>query len=206
MSEIYKIITIGNNGIGKTCIYNRFVDNFYDQSFPSTIGVDFRVKTIKSNDKEYKLQMWDLAGLDKFKIIIRPYFRDAHGVILVYDITNKDSFNELSRWIDELSNFYNLNDKKNSPIIILVGNKYDLNNSREVSSEEAKQFVEKHLIDGYIECSAKNNYQISELFDILLDKLSKKNEQYSDNIIRLPDKLNINNENTKCMNQCCNII
>ena len=130
---LFKILLIGDSAVGKSSILLRFSDNIFTESFLPTIGVDFKIKTLEFQGKNAKLQIWDTAGQERFKTITSTYYKGSHGIILVYDITDMESFNKLGDWLIEV--------EKNAPnnvYKILVGNKADLNDQRVVSYDQGK--------------------------------------------------------------------
>ncbi len=177
MSKVFKVITIGDAGTGKTSIAYRFVNKEFDETIPSTIGVEFYTKSMTIDDKEYKCQIWDLAGMDKYRSIIRAYYNNVNGIILVYNIANGRSFHNLESWIVEISQYYNLEDLAHRPPIILVGNKCDLEYQRVVTKEYVLKFAEKYCIYDMIECSAKSGYNVDKIFDILSYKIVDRVEK-----------------------------
>jgi Ras-related protein Rab-1A len=178
---LYKILLIGNSSVGKSSIFNRYVDNCYSDLSVSTIGVDFKIKTLKINNKIIKLQIWDTNGQERFKAITNSYYRNSHGIIVVFDITDRKSFTGLRNWLNDADR-YSENTCK-----ILVGNKSDLNDNREVTYEEAKEFADaKELI--YIEVSAKKTINIDSIFETLTTDLVKNTVNHT-----LSNKKNIPN-------------
>ena len=149
--------------MGKSSVLLRFADNTYTESFISTIGVDFvsaiqKIKTLEIDTKIFKLQIWDTAGQEKFRTITSSYYRGAHGIIVVFDLTNRDSFMNVTNWVNEISKY--ASDSVNK---LLVGNKSDLGGSRVVTTEEAKELADS-LGVAYIETSAKNAVGVEETF------------------------------------------
>ena len=141
----------------------RFADNTYTESFISTIGVDFvrtnqKIKTVDIDRKIFKLQIWDTAGQEKFRTITSSYYRGAHGIIIVFDLTNKDSFLNVSNWMNEITKYASDNVNK-----LLIGNKSDLADRRVVTTEEAKELADS-LGVSYIETSAKTSTGVEESF------------------------------------------
>lgn len=152
-----KCIIIGDGRVGKSSITKRLVENSFDENLQSTIGIDYEFATLNINNKDVKLSIWDTAGQEKFKSISRAYYRQSSCVLLVFDLTNKDSFNHISSWLNDVNSLCS------NPSIILVGNKSDLNNDRTVSTEEAQSYAETNKIP-YIETSAKDGTNITEAF------------------------------------------
>ncbi|KAJ5070773.1 small rab-related gtpase [Anaeramoeba ignava] len=132
---LFKIVLVGDTGVGKTSLLSRYTDGKFSDSYVSTIGVDFRTKTIGLDGKNMKLQIWDLAGSERFINVTRVYYRGASGVILLYDIANQNSFDNLKFWIQEIQE--KAEDEVN---IILVGTKSDLVSKRVIDTETGKVF------------------------------------------------------------------
>lgn len=155
---LFKILLVGESGIGKSCLLLRFADDSFTDVFISTIGVDFKIKTVDINSKCVKLQIWDTAGQERFRTITTTYYRGAHGVILCYDITDKASFNKLANWLGEIQKF-----AKEDVVILVVGTKLDLAERREVSTQEGQDFANKYGMK-FLETSAKTNAGVTEAF------------------------------------------
>ena len=154
-------IIIGNPNVGKTNIVYRFVNGEFISDYQNTITVDFSTKKVKIDNKILKLQIWDTGGSEKFSSIRQPYYKNAACAIIVYDITNEESFKSIDKWIEECDYCYN-----NNLIIALVGNKSDLSKDRKVSEEDGKKLKErynKYNIEFY-ESSALNGYNIGNIF------------------------------------------
>lgn len=156
---LFKIIIIGDSGIGKSAILFRFADDLYNNNYISTIGVDFKIKTIFVNGKMIKLQIWDTAGQERFRTITTSYYRGAHMIFMCYDITDRQSFQNLEMWLHEVKKYASLGVR-----IVICGTKMDLGSKREVSHEEANLYANKHGYDFY-ETSAKDNKNVDELFE-----------------------------------------
>ncbi|KAI0563020.1 ras-related protein Rab-13 [Gracilaria domingensis] len=156
---LYKLLLIGDSGVGKSCILTRFADSIYEDSQTSTIGVDFKIRTIGIDGKRVKLQIWDSAGQERFRTIAAAYYRGAHGVGIVFDITDEKSFQSVENsWIEEIEN------NTISPVrTLLIGNKCDLENEREVNRDEAEALAKKYSMS-YIETSAKTAENVFEAF------------------------------------------
>jgi len=170
---IFKILIIGDGTSGKSSILNRYTDNTFNTNYTSTIGVDFKTKIVKINDKTVKLQIWDTAGQERFKAVTTVYYRGINGILLVYDVTSRISFNNIDRWIDEIIKY-----APPDVLILLIGNKSDFA-ERQVSIEEGiEKAKELNLL--FIETSAKDNINIEKAFEIIAEKLSivhKNSEQ-----------------------------
>ena len=155
---LYKILLIGDSSVGKTSVLLRYVDDFYNPEFQTTIGVDFEISTLELDGKVVKLQLWDTAGQDRFRNIVASYYRGAQGIVLMYDITNSTSFNNIKKWFEESQNYLQSSTPK-----LLVGNKSDLDSQRAVAQEDALQLAESLNMD-FIETSAKTSSGVKEAF------------------------------------------
>ncbi|KAL6122738.1 hypothetical protein NUSPORA_00269 [Nucleospora cyclopteri] len=169
---LFKIILIGDSGVGKTCLMQRYTDNIYKENNSATIGVDFKIKTINIDNKKVKLQVWDTAGQERFKSIVNNYYRGANGVFIVFDMTNKDSFIHSSRWLKE---FEEKRSRTNAEIILL-GNKVDEKDKIKISRTEIKNFCREHNLkmSNFYEVSAKTDYQVEEAFVNMTKTLIKR--------------------------------
>ena len=165
----YKIVVLGDINVGKTSILSRFRYGSFDQSYMPTLGIDFFTKNLFYEDKTIRLILWDTAGQERFRSLIPSYLKNADCIIIVYDITNKDSFNSLSHW---------LNDAKNNTIegtiFVICGNKIDLKEKRVVTNEEIDEYIKKENLL-YVECSAQNGEGIKELFNLIAKNLGESN-------------------------------
>jgi Ras-related protein Rab-8A len=163
-----KLLMIGDSSVGKTSILNKYVTNKFTDEFTTTIGIDFHIKRIAVNNKIVKLQLWDTAGQERFRSVTIGYFRGAQGALVVYDITNRESFKNIKKWMEDIDkNCYN------GIIIFLVGNKIDEIQNRKVSTEEGEELGKKYNIN-YFECSAKTGKNIEELYFNIATIISKK--------------------------------
>ena len=200
----YKIIFLGDQGTGKSCILNRFVEDKFDDNYQATIGLDFQSKNVKIDNQDVHLLLYDTAGQEKFRSLIPMYTRDANIIILVYDITRKESFNHIPDWINGLTNV-----NFDNVIFALVGNKIDLDDKREVNKDEGiKLAQEKKCI--FEEVSAKTAENFSELFyKQLFDEIVNKfkpgvngndNEINNEEKIKIDDNKNKKQERKKCCN------
>ena len=164
---LFKLLLIGNSSVGKSSLLFRFVENVWDDSFVPTIGVDFKLKTLEVNGKKVKLQIWDTAGQERFKNITASYYRGGNGVLVVYDITERESFDNLTSWLIEIEKNANKNVYK-----LLIGNKCDLEDKRKVTYQEGKDFAESNGMK-FIETSAKDNTKVQEAFELLTSEIMK---------------------------------
>ena len=153
-----QLLLIGDSGVGKSCLLLRFADDTYTESYISTIGVDFKIRTVDLDSKVIKLQIWDTAGQERFRTITSSYYRGAHGIIVTYDVTDQESFNNVKQWLNEIDRYVNEHVNK-----LLVGNKCDLEDKRVVDKATAQAFAEEIGVQ-YIETSAKNATNVEEAF------------------------------------------
>jgi len=156
---VFKVIFLGDTCTGKTAILNKYINHHFPISFSSTIGVDFFIKTLDYNDINYKLHIWDTAGQEKFASIVRTYYKGAAIAVMVYDVTDRKTFQNIENWIDL---FYS-NSNTDKPILI-VGNKTDLEYKRQVSYKEGVELSERYEAN-FIEVSAKDGTNIDKIFD-----------------------------------------
>ena len=165
---IFKYIIAGDSGVGKTCMIYYYLYNKVKQNSTQTIGVDYSSKTLIINNQKIKLQIWDTAGQDKFRSVSKSYYRGAIGIIIVYDITSKESFLHIKSWISEVK----LSAREEASFII-IGNKNDLKDQREVSYEEAKKFSDDNNFI-FLETSSITGENISEVFLKLSENILNK--------------------------------
>ncbi|KRX00929.1 P-loop containing nucleoside triphosphate hydrolase [Pseudocohnilembus persalinus] len=198
---LFKLLLIGNSGVGKSCMLMRYAENSFTSNFYNTIGVDFKIKTIPIENKQIKLQIWDTAGQDRFKTITCSYYRGAHGIIIVYDVTDRDSFDSVRNWMSEIEKYAQENVTK-----LIVGNKCDMDDSRKVKYEEGQELARQYNIN-YIETSAKNANNIEIAFkDIaktVLDRVScsqGNNSQAPQKNLKLGNTQQISQKKTR---GCC---
>ena len=154
----YKLIFLGDQSVGKSCILNRFLNDTFIEDYQATIGLDFQSKNVQIDNQDIHLLLYDTAGQEKFRSLIPMYTRDANIILLVYDISNRDSFINLSQWLKDLTNV-NLDEV----ILCIVGNKNDLVEKRTVNTEEGQKFAEEHDFI-FQEISAKTGDGFSDLF------------------------------------------
>jgi len=165
---VFKLVLIGDSGVGKSCLLLRFADDTYTESHISTIGVDFKIRTIQLDGKTIKLQIWDTAGQERFRTITSSYYRGAHGIIVVYDTTDSDTFEHVKTWLHEIDRYASENVNK-----LLVGNKSDLTSKRQVETEAAKEFASSVTIP-FLETSAKNATNVEDAFMTMASEIKKR--------------------------------
>ncbi|KAL1404022.1 hypothetical protein pipiens_001736 [Culex pipiens pipiens] len=157
-SYIFKYIIIGDMGVGKSCLLHQFTEKKFMASCPHTIGVEFGTRIIEVDKQKIKLQIWDTAGQERFRAVTRSYYRGAAGALMVYDITRRSTYNHLSSWLTDTRNLTNP-----STVIFLIGNKSDLESTREVTYEEAKKFADENGLM-FAEASAMTGQNVEEAF------------------------------------------
>lgn len=162
---LFKYIIIGDTGVGKSCLLLQFTDKRFQPVHDLTIGVEFGARMVTIDTKQIKLQIWDTAGQESFRSITRSYYRGAAGALLVYDITRRDTFGHLSRWLDEARQH-----SQSNMVIMLIGNKSDLEHRRAVSTEEGEKFAEENGLI-FMETSAKTALNVEQAFINTADKI-----------------------------------
>ncbi|XP_056592832.1 ras-related protein Rab-6A isoform X2 [Triplophysa dalaica] len=154
----FKLVFLGEQSVGKTSLITRFMYDSFDNTYQATIGIDFLSKTMYLEDRTIRLQLWDTAGQERFRSLIPSYIRDSAAAVVVYDITNVNSFQQTTKWIDDVRT-----ERGGDVIIMLVGNKTDLADKRQVAIEEGERKA-KELNVMFIETSAKAGYNVKQLF------------------------------------------
>ena len=194
---LFKLLLIGDSGVGKTCILFRFSDDAFTSTFISTIGIDFKLKTIELNGKIVKLQIWDTAGQERFHTITTSYYRGALGVMMVYDITDKKSFDDITNWLRAIQEHANPNVEK-----MIIGNKCDMEDRRVIPKEKGEA-VAKENDSLFLETSAKGNINIEEAFIQLAARILQKTMLEADSL-EPTHTLPVNNVvNTQKGLKCC---
>ena len=193
-------MTLGDTLVGKSSIVLRFSDNRFDDNQLATIGIDYKTKYIKVKDASVKVLLWDTAGQEKFRNIARQYYKGANGVLLIYDVCDRKSYERIGFWMDELKQ----NNEIEQLYIILVGNKIDLEEKRVVTREEAEKYAEDNNIN-YLEVSAKTGEGILDLFNEVtkgtMDKVFNDQDNNEDKE-KIKTYLDTNN-NRKRKKKCC---
>eukprot|EP00392_Amoebophrya_sp_AT5.2_P004677 g4685.t1 len=164
--HLFKLVLIGDSGVGKSCLLLRFADDQFTESYITTIGVDFRFKTISVGGKTVKLQIWDTAGQERFRTITSAYYRGADGIVIVYDSSDRDSFNNVNSWVEEVSKYASA-----STSMVLVANKSDVTPAA-VPPDEGLQKA-RQLGLGFVETSAKSGQGVEDAFNLMSDNLIK---------------------------------
>ncbi|MBN3288518.1 RAB3B protein, partial [Polyodon spathula] len=165
---MFKLLIIGNSSVGKTSFLFRYADDSFSNSFVSTVGIDFKVKTVYRNDKRVKLQIWDTAGQERYRTITTAYYRGAMGFILMYDICNEESFNAVQDWATQIKTY-----SWDNAQVILVGNKCDMEDERLVPAEKGRCLADQLGFE-YFEASARENINVKQVFERLVDIICVK--------------------------------
>ena len=196
---LFKLILIGDSYVGKSNILLKYLKNQFNENSKTTIGVEFGTKNIIINNKRIKIQIWDTAGQERYRSITSAYYKGAKGALIVYDITRKNTFDNIDKWITDLK----LNGDKNICIIIL-GNKYDLIDKREINKNDGIKKAEMYKT-AFLETSALNGDNISKAFDELIEQIVINNKNiFQDNNKNEIDKgVNLNDEKNNNKKKCC---
>ena len=203
--QLYKIIIIGDSGVGKSNILGRYLTNTFKQDTKSTVGVEFGSKKVTVNDVNIKLQIWDTAGQERYRAITSAYYKGSKGCFIVYDITSTQTFEDVEKWYEEINKS---GDKGIS--IVLVGNKCDLEDERKVTIEMGEEKA-KNLNCPFFETSALNNTQIEKIFQVISEDIysKNKNEKKDDeddddyDIVQEEKNININTDTKPPQKTCC---
>ena len=191
----FKILTIGESGVGKTCILRRFVEDKFLKNHLATIGIDFRTKNIIVDGVQVKLKIWDTAGQERFRNITNQYYKGADGIILVYDVTDRTSFEKIREWMNQIKQ----NTTEDEIGLVLLGNKCDAE-PRDVSENDGIE-LGKELGIQYFESSAMNNINISESFNYLAKQILSKKK--IDTPTKVSNNKNLNTPQKKKKEGCC---
>lgn len=172
---LFKLLLIGDSGVGKTCVLFRFSEDAFNSTFISTIGIDFKIRTIDLDGKKIKLQIWDTAGQERFRTITTAYYRGAMGIMLVYDITNEKSFDNIRNWIRNIEEHAAADVEK-----MVLGNKCDMNDKRQVSCDRGEGLAREYNVK-FMETSAKTSINVEEAFISLARDIKKKMDKRLEN-------------------------
>ncbi len=194
---VYKVLLLGDSTVGKTCFLLRYCDKTFQDAHLSTIGLDYRVKTMTlKNKKNIKLQIWDTAGQDRFRAITKNYYKGANGIILIYDVTNLQTYENVKNWITQIREETNPN-----VVIYLAGNKIDIpEEERVVKTEEGKEIANEYKLQ-FKETSAKDGINVNEVFQELVEKIDEVNSKLE---VSKPEPKNIlYSPGKKKKSSCC---
>ena len=173
---IYKVLLLGDSTVGKTCFLIKYTDKTFQDVHMATIGLDYRLKnmTLKSG-KNVKLQIWDTAGQDRFRAITKNYYKGANGIILIYDVTNPQTFDNVKGWISQIREEANQN-----VLIYIVGNKIDMKEERKIKTEDGEKLAGDYGFP-FVETSAKEGININETFEDLVEKIDSVYSKFETN-------------------------
>ena len=194
--HLFKLLIIGESGVGKTCLLLRFTDDSFTNNHLTTIGIDFKLKIINLEEKQIKLQIWDTAGQERFRTITKTYYKGAHGIILTYDVTDENSFKNIRNWVKQIEQNAQSNVCK-----VLVGNKCD-REDRKISYEEGAKLANEFKMQ-FFETSAKSKYNVSETFTYLTKEILNNSDTKPTSEV---SNININrngNDGKKDKKKCC---
>ena len=169
---LLKYVIIGDSGVGKSNILLRYINNSFSEEFKTTVGVEFGAKNIEMNNNIYRIQIWDTAGQENFRSIARAYYKNCVCACIVYDIANRPSFESIQSWIDDCTK-----QSSKSVLLVLIGNKNDLEDKREVKYEEGEKFAKSHNMI-FLETSAKTGNNVNDIF---LKSVRQINQNIIDN-------------------------
>lgn len=197
---LFKLLLIGDSGVGKTSILFRFSDDAFTPTFISTIGIDFKIKTIELRGKKIKLQIWDTAGQERFHTITTSYYRGAMGIMLVYDITNAKSFDNIQKWLRNIDEHANEDVEK-----MIVGNKCDMEDRRIIPKERGEAVAREHGVR-FMETSAYSNINVEKAFldlarAILDNQTADQEKQDSQDRVNIAQR----EQRSTLTSKCCNI-
>lgn len=188
---IVKLMLIGDSGAGKTSLLMKYAVDTFSPTYISTIGIDFKIKHITINNSRVKLQIWDTAGQERFRTITTAYYRGSQGVAVIYDVTDRESFTNVERWLGEIDKHAPINITK-----VLIGNKSDMIDRRVISTKEGQELAKKHNIK-FFETSAKEGTNVNNAFDTLAHVAYSVLKARDDpNIVIIPP--NVNPKRSKC--------
>lgn len=197
--KLFRYIIVGDMAVGKSCILLQFTDNKFRVQHELTIGVEFGAKTIELNNKTIKIQIWDTAGQEQFQAITRTYYKGAIGALLVYDITRRDTFTHVTKWLEEVKS----NSSKHI-CVILIGNKKDLEDKRQVTYEEGESFARENGLM-FLETSAKTAFNVVEAFNLSAQAILNNIEKTGVDPTENKNKMKIENKTQEPVKKggCC---
>ena len=194
--KLISLITLGETSVGKTSLISKYVDNIFENSVISTVGIDFKLKHLNKYGTNLSIKIWDTAGQERFNSIQSYFYKNIDGILLTFDLTNIISFEQLTKWYEQVKNV-----SPEGCTVVLIGNKIDLYDEIKISDEKANNFAKKHSIK-YFPISCKSGYNVNEVFDyIIFEILSNQKETKNDNHIIIPKKMK--DPKSKKLLQCC---
>ncbi|XP_029349997.1 ras-related protein Rab-15-like [Echeneis naucrates] len=174
---LFRLLMLGDSGVGKTCMLRRFTESEFDPSHISTIGVDFKMKTLEIDGTKVRVQIWDTAGQERYQTITKQYYRRAQGIIFVYDITNKPSFQHIAKWASDVDEY-----SPDKVQRILVGNKSDEEPRRQVTKDQGSKLAETYEME-FFETSASTSSNISESFTRVAELVLQAHKRDVDSLL-----------------------
>lgn len=192
--HLFKLLIIGESGVGKTCLLLQFTEGSFTSNHLTTIGIDFKIKIINLEEKQIKLQIWDTAGQERFRTITKTYYKGAHGIILTYDVTDENSFKNIRNWVKQIEQNAQTNVCK-----VLVGNKCD-RDDRKISYDDGAKLASEFKMQ-FFETSAKSNYNVNETFTFLTKEIlsvSDPNKKDTNNVVEIRKNDDKNKKEKKC--------
>ena len=192
----FKIIIIGDQGVGKSCLSIKASRNYFEDFYSPTVGFEFVSFNVRIEDKNIKLQIWDTCGQEVYRSLISSFYRSASLAIMVYSIDNDDSFNNIEKWLNDVKTQSNPNIK-----IFLIGNKADLEDKRKVSREAGEKFLKDHKLTYFIETSAKTGFNVQNVFIQAAKELYLSHEEIKNRVTRPGSLMNlpVNNETSNVL-------
>ncbi|XP_046836857.1 ras-related protein Rab-37-like isoform X2 [Vespa crabro] len=195
----FKVMLLGDSGVGKTCLLTRFRDGrFLSGNYITTVGIDFRNKIVTVDETRVKLQIWDTAGQERFRSVTHAYYRDAHALLLLYDVTNKTSFDNIRAWLSEIREHAN-----EDVVIMLLGNKSDCGQERMVKTEDGERLAQEYKVP-FMETSAKTGLNVELAFLAVARELkARKSSDPDDTKFNVQDYVRQQSKRSSCFNSNC---
>ncbi|XP_068574378.1 ras-related protein Rab-26-like isoform X1 [Cebidichthys violaceus] len=189
----FKVMLVGDSGVGKTCLLVRFKDGaFLAGSFISTVGIDFRNKVLNIDGVKVKLQIWDTAGQERFRSVTHAYYRDAHALLLLYDVTNKTSFDNIQAWLTEIHEY-----AQQDVVLMLLGNKADATHERVVKREDGERLAKEFGVP-FMETSARSGLNVELAFTAVAKELKHRSMKEPSEKFKLQEYVNKEMKSTSC--------
>ncbi|KAG5331982.1 RAB26 protein, partial [Acromyrmex charruanus] len=196
---LFKVMLLGDSGVGKTCLLTRFRDGrFLSGNYITTVGIDFRNKVVTVDDTPIKLQIWDTAGQERFRSVTHAYYRDAHALLLLYDVTNKTSYDNIRAWLSEIREHAN-----EDVVIMLLGNKSDCGTERAVKREDGERLAQEYKVP-FMETSAKTGLNVELAFLAVARELkARKSDNPDETKFNVQDYVRQQSQRSSCFNSSC---
>ena len=190
--KTYQILLLGDTQVGKTCLINRYTNGVFKEEYTSTVGIDFYTKPEEINNKTVQVKIWDTVGQERFRALTPSFLRNAEGVVIVFDVTSQDSFDNVKGWINSIKS----NIGENVIPIIIVGNKIDMENMREISKEDGNKTASENGFK-YFETSAKTGKGVDEAFKELVNQILDIQDKNDDEKVDERPSVKIHKDNNK---------